>query len=197
MKKYKLTTQDLKTRNTQWVIGEFQPELSGEGDLCGPGWYHYYHDPLLAAFMNPAHADIGNPRCFEVEALGKHKDDNGLKGGCTKMRLLEEIDLPAATTNQRIAFGILCAKEVCKNVRWNAWADNWLNGNDRSAHAAYAATDAAAYAASAAADAAAYAARAAHADAAYAAANAAYATDAATWNFKKLLTIAKKAMEIK
>ena len=151
MKKYKLTTQDLKTRNTQWVIGEFQPELSGEGDLCGPGWYHYYHDPLLAAFMNPAHADIGNPRCFEVEALGKHKDDNGLKGGCTKMRLLEEIDLPAATTNQRIAFGILCAKEVCKNVRWNEWADNWLNGNDRSAnaaaHAAYAAAHAAAYAA--------------------------------------------------
>ena len=199
MKKYKLTTQDLRTRNTQWVIREYQPELSGEGELCGSGWYHYYHDPLLAVMFNPAHADIENPRCFEVEAQGKHLDDNGIKGGCTKMRLMLEIDLPAVTTTQRIAFGVLCAKEVYKNRVWNEWADNWLNGKDRSAHAAYAATyaaDAAAYAAAYAAEHAAYAA----AYAAYAADAAAYAAaytaDAGKWNYTKLRAIAKKAMEI-
>jgi len=96
MKKYKLTTQDLKTRKglyneTQWEVGVWSPELSGRGDLCGEGWYHYYHDPLLAAFMNPAHANIYNPVCWEISAQGKHLDDNGVKGGCTKIKLVKKV----------------------------------------------------------------------------------------------------------
>ena len=136
MKKYKLVTQDMKTRKGErneftWVIGEWSPETDGEGDLCSPSFYHYYHDPLLAVFMNPAHADIDNPRLFEVDAQGKHKDDNGTKGGCTKIKLVKELTLPSVTREQRVAFAILCAKEVCKDKEWNKWADNWLNSSSQ------------------------------------------------------------------
>ena len=63
---YKLTTQDGVTRKgehneTKWGDG-VEHTASGEGDLCGPGWLHAYEDPLVAAFMNPAHANITNPR---------------------------------------------------------------------------------------------------------------------------------------
>ena len=76
-----------------------------------------------------------------------------------------------------ITRAINTAKHVYINPEWNKWADNWLDGTNRSADAAYAA-----YAAYAAADAAAYAAYAAYAaaDAAADAADAAYdAADAA------------------
>lgn len=204
MKKYKLVSRDLRTRigeenETQWVVGEWQPELSGEGELCSEGFYHYYHSPLLAALLNPTHANIENPYCFEAETGGKHLDDNGVKGGCTKMRLVVEVDLPVISMNQRIAFAILCAKEVYKVAEWNQWADDWLNGKDRSAASAYAA----AYSAnSAAANSAAYSAYAAYADSAnatysaYAAANSANSA-AYAWDYKKLFSIAEKAMRYK
>lgn len=171
MKKYKLTNQDLTTHNGfKWEIGKFAPELEGAGDLCSNKWYHYYHDPLLAVLLNPAHANINNPRGWIVDALGKHKDDNGIKGGCTKMRLVKEIELPIVSKEQRVAFAILCAKEVYKDKEWNLWADNWLSGEDRTADASYAA---------------------------YSASYAAYAAYAADWTYEKLLSIAKKAMKYK
>ena len=55
--------------------------------------------------------------------------------------------------NQKIAFSILCAKQVYQDPSWNLWADNWLNGSDRSsikaadaASAAYCAAATASYA---------------------------------------------------
>jgi hypothetical protein len=72
----------------------------------------------------------------------------------------------------RVRFAILCAKEVCADLPWNAWADKWLSGEDRSEAAAGAAAEAA-WAARAA-----RAARAAEAAAAWAA-RAAYAAQAA------------------
>jgi hypothetical protein len=40
--------------------------------------------------------------------------------------------LPKITEAQKIAFGILSAKEVFKDKLWNSWADKWLSGEDRS-----------------------------------------------------------------
>ena len=61
MKVYKLTTQKNQTYNGfQWEPDVWK-ETSGSGNLCGPGWLHAYSDPLVAAFMNPTHADISNP----------------------------------------------------------------------------------------------------------------------------------------
>ena len=206
MKKYKLTNQNLQTyEGCQWELG-FKKTTSGEGGLCNAGWLHYYHSPLLAVLFNPIHADIVNPRLFEIKAEGKHLDDNGLKGGCTEMTLVKELKLPEVTLTQKIAFGILCVKEIVEDVAWNLWADKWLSGEDRSkdaADAAYAAyAGAAAYAAYAAG--AAYAARAAVRAAvraaAYAAARAAARAADAAWAAaaaeKKLdlKKIAKKAI---
>ena len=182
MIKYKLTNQNLQTYNGfQWEIGK-KVTTSGEGNLCSDGWLHFYHTPELAVLLNPIHANIGSPRLFEVEVGETCLDDKGLKGGTTEMTLIKELELPVISLTQKIAFGILCAKEIYKDQKWNEWADNWLTGKDRTRKsaadaAAYAAT--AAYAAAAAAAYAAAAAAYAAADAAYAAADAAAADAAA------------------
>ena len=151
MKAYKLTTKDMTTHgDCKWTVGKWK-ETSGEGDLCGPGWLHYYSDPLLAVLLNPLHADIDGPRLWEIEAEGEHKHDRGLKSGCTKMRLVREIDVPKISNTQRVAFAILCAKAVYKDNAFTVWADGWLSGKDRTIAAASAAS--AAYAAAYAADA--------------------------------------------
>ena len=48
-----------------------------------------------------------------------------------------------------VTIAINTAKQFCNNSEWNKWADNWLNGTDRSYAAAYNAANAA-YAANAA-----------------------------------------------
>jgi len=155
MIKYKLTTQDGTTHNYyQWSLPKGEKpgdwhRTSGKGDLCGPGWLHYYHHPLLAVLLNPIHADIQDPILWEVEVGEEQKDDAGLKGGATKVRLLKKIDLPMLSTEQRVAFGIYCALEICKDEKFVRWANGWLMGSDRSAaaaaqvpRAAYSATEA-------------------------------------------------------
>jgi hypothetical protein len=129
---YKLTDENLQTHNyTQWQIGEWK-ETNGEGDLCGPGWLHYYSSPLLAVLLNPIHAGFENPRLFEIEVAGEIKEDRGLKFGCTKMRLVKELELPAVTMEQRIKFAIYCALEICAEPEFVKWANGWLDGTYRS-----------------------------------------------------------------
>ncbi|MGE3384925.1 MAG: hypothetical protein AB7L70_18505 [Pyrinomonadaceae bacterium] len=65
--------------------------------------------------------------------------DEGLKVGCLTFTTLRIIPLPKITPLQKVAFGILCAKSVCRDVRWNTWADRWLSGENRSGSAALAA----------------------------------------------------------
>ena len=198
---YKLTKQNLQTYGSyQWEPGVAR-ETDGEGNLCGPGWLHYYHDPLLAVLLNPIHACITNPILWEADADGLHKDDRGLKGGCTRLTLMRQIELPQSTTEQRIRFGILCAKAVCNDPAWNAWADRWLDGSDRSQAAARAAEAAeaaraaawATEAAARAAEAAAWATEAAWA--AWAAEAAARAADAAEGTPLDLIAIAREALK--
>lgn len=132
MKAYKLTDENGVTfGGTKWGEGVMH-EANGLGELCGPGWLHYYDDPVLAVMLNPLHADFGNPLLWEAEAEGQIKSDNGLKFGCTKLTTVKRIDLPAVTTTQRVRFAILCAKQVCIDPAWNVWADKWLSREDRA-----------------------------------------------------------------
>ena len=216
MNYYKLTNQKMQTHNGfQWTLKKWV-RTSGRGALCTSGWLHCYNHPLLAVLFNPIHAGIENPRLFEVGIKGKRKTDRGLKFGFTQMRLIKELPFSQITRIQKIAFTILCVKEIYKNEGWNQWADNWLSGKDRSNDAAYDATDAATDAATAAAyaayayttadtaaTAAAYAAYAVTTAAAPAYANAAadvtYANAAAYAAYAvdvlNLIKLAKKAME--
>jgi len=188
MKVYKLTDQNMQTHyGCQWTLG-VEKTTDGSGELCSSGWLHAYTDPLLAVLLNPIHADIDNPRMFIAEASGKSKSDHGLKVGYTSMKLVEEMPVPDVTSERRVRFAILCAKEVRRNKKWNAWANKWLSGKDRSIESALTTASAASYADAAAtyADAAATAsyatasyAAASYAAASYAAASAASTTDAA------------------
>jgi len=150
MKAHKLTDENSCTRGkTQWGEG-VSHTATGEGKkLCSDGWIHFYTDPLIAVLMNPSHTSFQSPILWECETSGEHLHEP-LKSGCKKLTTIRQIPLPEVTTNQKIAFGILCAKEVCKDVKWNRWADNWLSNVDRSIAAADAiAAAAAAYAAAA------------------------------------------------
>jgi CTP synthase (UTP-ammonia lyase) len=113
---------------------------------------------------------IQHPLLWECETTAPVAQD-GLKVGVKSCTTIKTIPLPKITRQQKIKFAILCAKQVCKNKKWNTWADTWLSGKDRSKAAAVAAD------AAHAAHAAAYATvAAAAANAAHAAAVAAYAT---------------------
>jgi hypothetical protein len=191
---YKLTTQEGMTQNnTQWgenVTHEATGDI--EQDLCSNAWIHAYTHPLLAILMNPAHAMIKNPILWEGNGEGEAKFEP-LKCGFRKFTTLRQIPLPEVTNVQKVAFGILCAKEINTDSSWNQWADKWLSGEDRTKSSAYYAAYAAASAASAA-----YAASnaAKYADAA---AYAAYAAYNAASKGKELdfVSIALKAMEVK
>ena len=132
---YKLTDSCGKMRNgTQWGPG-ISHSGTGEGGLCGPGWIHAYEHPLIAVLLNPIHADFKNPRLWEAEGEVGLRDGQ-LKCGCKTLTTVREIPLPAITTEMRVRFAILCAKEVCADLSWNAWADKWLSGGDRTQAAA-------------------------------------------------------------
>ena len=158
MKLYKMTDKNSKTRTghpneTQW--GEnVTHKAEGTGtELCSEDVIHAYRDPVQAVMMNPIHANIDNPQLWECE--GDVVAGDSTKVGCKELTTLKKIPVPEVTIVQRTRFAILVTKKVYKNKKWNDWADAWLNGKDRSAHAAYDAAHAAAHAAAAAAHAAA------------------------------------------
>ncbi len=176
MKAYKLTDENNRTRNsTQWGENVTHEAMGNGKKLCTDGWIHFYEDPLVAMMMNPIHASFHNPHLWEAEVEGEMLRE-ATKSGCKKLTTLKQIPLPEITLTQRVAFGILCALEVCAEESFREWAKNWLSGKDRSVCAAYAAHTAA-YSYAAHATGAAYA---AYAAAVYAAkkyaANIAYAT---------------------
>ena len=160
MKLYKLTDEQDQTKNaTQWGEG-ITNTANGKGDLCGPGWLHAYEDPLLAVLHNPIHGNFKAPHLWEAEGEVKVKRDGQMKIGVTRLTTVKRIDLPTISKVQRTAYGILCAKSVYSDVKWNERTDKWLSGEGRteaSSLAAYAAEYAAVYAARAAGYAAQYA----------------------------------------
>ena len=146
MRCYKLTTQKMTTQgNTVWGEGVTHTPKESDGGLCSGAVIHAYTHPLLAVLLNPIHADITKPILWEAEGHGEMLNDHGLKigfrGGLTTIR---QIPLPVVTTEMRVRFAILCAKEVYSDKAWNAWADKWLSGEDRSGDAAHTAARAAA-----------------------------------------------------
>ena len=192
---YKLTDANGQTRGgTQWGPNVTNPcgTLSGAGGLCSGGFYHGYHTPELAAFLNPIHADIPSPRFWLAEIRGVVETDRGhLKLGATEMRVVRELPAIVPTIRQRQVFAIYCARSALSTVgldipAWTIWAAAVLSGTSSSdaavnavnavnaANAAYSAANYAASDAAVAAVAAYYA-----ANASYSAANA--ASDAAIY----------------
>ena len=137
--RYKFTTQDLTTYDDcKWAVGKWK-KTTGEGDLCDKGWLHCYQDPILAVFHDPAYGNYlseDNPRLWRIEVNGKYLKDGYLKEGWTEMKLIEEVEIPHITTEQRVRYAIYCALEVHRNKDFFLWAENWLSGKDRTVEAA-------------------------------------------------------------
>ena len=147
MKLYKLTNAQGRTRGRmQWGAGVTHTAIgSPDQPLCSSGFIHAYESPLLAILLNPIHANFSDPLLWEAEG-DIVKRDGQLKCGCRALTTKRQIPLPMITTEQRVRFAILCAKQVYKKAPFVLWADNWLQGIDRS-YTAAANTKKAAYAA--------------------------------------------------
>jgi hypothetical protein len=183
MKYCKLLTQNLTSRqDTKWEIGVPITVTEAGNEMCSNQVLHCYNHPMLAVIFNPIHADIRNPKLFEIE-VDKIVNTDGLKFASKSQTLIKEISLPEIAIEQKVEFAIRIAKLVCKDELWNAWADDWLAGKDRfNKVLALATRDATRDAGRAAAGRAAADAAAAYAaDAAYAANAAAYAANAAAY----------------
>ena len=116
---YKLTDQGMCTYGGfRWRLGRTVTVSGGKPNQCGTGWLHAYSDPLLAPLLNPIHADFQAPRLFRAETSEIGWDDRGLKLMLRDLTLLEEMDLPVFTTNQRVAFGIFCAQTLNPPDGW-------------------------------------------------------------------------------
>lgn len=135
---YKLTDQQMQTYDgSQWELGVTKRATGAGNESCTDGVLHYYSDPLLAVLLNPTHAQIKSPRLFKVECSEKLGTD-GLKYWCKEQMLVKELELPAITITQRVAFAIHCAYPTA-SAEWQFWADAWLAGKDRTAATAAAA----------------------------------------------------------
>lgn len=147
MKYYKLLTQDLKSHNnTQWELNVPVTINIPGNTMCTDQVLHCYNHPLLAVIFNPIHAAISDPRLFEIE-VDEIVASDGLKFASKSQTLIKELSIPEITLQQKIEFGIRVAKLVYKDSTWNLWADNWLNGSDKSKESAIAAYNSAAFAA--------------------------------------------------
>jgi hypothetical protein len=162
MKFYKLLKQDMTSHNdTKWELNKTITVTKEGTEMCTDQVLHCYNHPLLALIFNPLHADISNPRLFEINVDAIVNTD-GLKYASKSQTLIKELTIPEISLEQKVEFAIRVAKLVYKDTKWNTWADNWLDKSDRTKESARAAASA-------------YTAANAYAANAYAAANAAYA----------------------
>lgn len=152
MLRYKLVTQDFKTRagesnETTWIKGVTHT-ATGTGGLCTDGVIHSYETPALAVLLNPIHANIRKPRLIAIECSELVADDS-LKGGHKSATMIGEVELPAITNKQRVIFAILCARAALYRAQIperEAWANKYLPWTAYAASPARAASYAAVYA---------------------------------------------------
>lgn len=198
MKYYKLLTQEMTSHNyTTWEIG-VPITIAKEGvEMCSDQVLHCYNHPLLAVIFNSIHADILNPKLFEI-SVDKIVNTDGLKFASKSQTLIKEISLPEITLEEKIEFAIKVVKLVYKDELWNSWADAWLSGEDCSKNSAR--TAALAALAADAADVAYRAARAAYRAASYAAdaaAGVADCTDDKNEFNQKMIDIIEEIIKVK
>ena len=134
VKVYKLTDENLQTREGfQYVLG-VEATAPGVGRICSYGWLHAYEDPLLASFFSPTHIHYFHPRLYRAEGKVGIRDGQ-IKLGCSKLILIEEIPLPEINIEQRVEIAIRTVMLVYTEPAWTEWAEDWLSGKNRSLEA--------------------------------------------------------------
>jgi hypothetical protein len=101
MKVIKLTDAKGQTHNeTQWGPNVTHTADGQSAELCNAHWLHAYRDVWIAALCGPGHVR------WWMDALAWAADadvglDNVDKCGCTRVKTLRHVRLPAITTAQR------------------------------------------------------------------------------------------------
>jgi len=132
MKYYKLTDQELRTHNGfQWEVGKKYTIEKPGTKMCSDQVFHCYSHPVLAVILNPVHANIKNPRMFEVE-VDEIVAGDGLKFASKAQTLVSEIALPELSTVQKVDFAIRVALKVYKDEGFEKWAASYLDRSDTS-----------------------------------------------------------------
>jgi hypothetical protein len=137
---YKLLTQEMTSyEDFKWELGVPHSALGTGTELCSPDLLHCYATPLQAILFNPIHSAIEHPRLFRVECSEVMGD--GVRFGCKEQTLVEELELPVVTQDQRVAFAILCSLQA--GGQPESWAQNWLSRTEAEKAAAAEASEAA------------------------------------------------------
>ena len=89
----------------QWGEGVTHSARGTGTILCSDGFIHAYEHPLIASFMNPVHADIEAPLCWEVEGDVVLREGQ-LKCGLKTCTTVKRTPLPVITTEQRVEIAI-------------------------------------------------------------------------------------------
>jgi hypothetical protein len=133
---YKITDKNMISycdrESIKWKVGvPYEIKVFNDSELYR--WIYTYKQSLLAVLCDPIFANYKKEyRLFKAKAEGKIKKENHVQFKCTKLTLLKEIDIPKITGKQRVAYSILCAKSILKDLKWTTWANNWLSGKDQS-----------------------------------------------------------------
>ena len=129
----KWVSENMTTRNnTHWEIG-VPNECSGQNyiQLCQEGVFHYNHHPLLAVMFKYSHGCDNYTKLYEIKPQGVIVEGWD-KSGSTILTLIKELEIPKINRFHKAAFAILCSLSFCKDQIYIDWANNWLNGKDRS-----------------------------------------------------------------
>lgn len=133
---YKLLTQNMTSHGgMKWEIGKLETAKEEGTEMCSPQVLHYYSHPLVAIFANTIHANIEDPRLFEIEVEACVSADS-LKCASKTQRLVKELAVPQLNNLQRKFVAISCAKLLPgAHPVWTSWAEKWLSGEDRTSWA--------------------------------------------------------------
>jgi len=121
----KITDQDIRTRDTQWEVGQWV-ETDGIRDrLCNDSWLHCFTSLLLAGYLRRYCGYPGNARYWLCEVNGKCLIDGTFKEGWTRMRLVREVKRPYIDDRMARAFGIQCIRALGARTEL---CNMWLSG---------------------------------------------------------------------
>jgi len=133
MAKYILANSDNQTRRGSRLFpGSSSFSSQTSSNIVAQNASEIGPSPLVAILLNPWHAQLDEAKMLELQftSAAFSASDPTIKMD------VREVRMPEATTDQKIIFALMVIVEVYNNEQFNLWAENWINGSDRSAESA-------------------------------------------------------------
>ena len=124
MKYYCVTNAD----NSDWLGRNFKiNEVLSE--INSNYYFSMYCSPLVATFMAPGYEQTAE-KIWEVNAEPLINLTHRL--WTDSIKIIQEVEVPSLTKEQRIAFAILVAYQATNNPNFLKWALNYLSNKDKT-----------------------------------------------------------------